>query len=350
MKVLFAIDCPENQLNPYVFTLINGLKKIDTNIVCDWGISKFWSNNAENFDIIHIMWPELLLKNTIKTSTDLQNRLIELKEKGVKIVSTCHNLIPHYNNNASQIEAYKIVYEMSDQIYHLGNYSLNLFNKTYKNNLLLYHHIYDDRYQHVPSKQEAVKKLHLDTDKKYILCFGKFRNKEERNLIIELNKTLYAKGIRFLAPSFYLVTKRRNFILFIWNIINYLYFKFKYPQIKMHFLPVPDKDLTYYFSACDIVFIQRKKILNSGNLPLAFYLKKVVVGPNIGNVGSILNESGNPTFNIDDEKSILNAIEYGIDFSLKNDKGLENYQLCLQKFTSESVCKQLYKYYQILCC
>ena len=188
----------------------------------------------------------------------------------------------------------------------------------------------------------------MDTNKKYILSFGKFRDKEERNIIIELNKKLYAEGIRFLAPSFYLVNKRRNLILFICDIIKFLYFKFNYPQIKMHFLPVPDKDLVYYFSACDIVFIQRKKILNSGNLPLAFYLKKVVVGPNIGNVGSILNESGNPTFEIDDEKSILNAIKYGIDFSLKKDKGLENYQLSQQKFTSECVCKQLYKYYQMI--
>lgn len=64
-----------------------------------------------------------------------------------------------------------------------------------------------------------------------------------------------------------------------------------------------------YFCACDIVFIQRFSVLNSGNLPMGFGAGCVVVGPNVGNVGSILNKTGNPIFNPYDIDSIVLAIK-----------------------------------------
>lgn len=64
-----------------------------------------------------------------------------------------------------------------------------------------------------------------------------------------------------------------------------------------------------YFCACDIVFIQRFSVLNYGNLPMGFGAGCVVVGPNVGNVGSILNKTGNPIFNPYDIDSIVLAIK-----------------------------------------
>ena len=62
-------------------------------------------------------------------------------------------------------------------------------------------------------------------------------------------------------------------------------------------------------AASDVIFIQRKDILNSGNVPLAFLYHKVVVGPKVGNIGELLSETGNPTFDPDDKKDILRALE-----------------------------------------
>lgn len=50
-------------------------------------------------------------------------------------------------------------------------------------------------------------------------------------------------------------------------------------------------DLPYYMAASDVIFIQRKDILNSGNVPLAFLYHKVVVGPKVGNIGELLSET-----------------------------------------------------------
>lgn len=43
--------------------------------------------------------------------------------------------------------------------------------------------------------------------------------------------------------------------------------------------------------------------------PLAFLYHKVVVGPKVGNIGELLSETGNPTFDPDDKKDILRALE-----------------------------------------
>ena len=61
MKILYPFDNPEKALNPYVLTIVQGLKKnsSDLEIVCS--IAEFWTTN-DIFDIVHIMWPDMLLK------------------------------------------------------------------------------------------------------------------------------------------------------------------------------------------------------------------------------------------------------------------------------------------------
>lgn len=149
MKVLFLVNNPYNSLNPYTSTIIEGLRKLNKKIHIDWGIDKLWNETAFTFDIIHIMWPHLLLVNGRYTSEDLKNRLEQLKTSNIKIVSTCHNLKPHYSNNAETIKAYDIAYKESNIILHLGKYSLDFFKQEYPNveNLLIFHHIYEDRYK-----------------------------------------------------------------------------------------------------------------------------------------------------------------------------------------------------------
>lgn len=68
-------------------------------------------------------------------------------------------------------------------------------------------------------------------------------------------------------------------------------------------------DLPYYIAASDVIFIQRKDILNSGNVPLGFLYHKVVMGPATGNIGEILAATGNPTFHPDNRTDILEAFE-----------------------------------------
>ena len=74
--------------------------------------------------------------------------------------------------------------------------------------------------------------------------------------------------------------------------------------------------------------------MNSGNVPLAFYFQKPVIGPNQGNVGSILKETGNLIFDVKSVDSLTNAMQNSIN---KNSKGNENYQFAKENWTWEII-------------
>lgn len=351
MRILIPLDNPYTATNPYVSTLIDGLKNIDKNLFIDYGCSKFWSEECMSYDIVHIMWPNFLLNESGKKHSlkELIKRLQLLRDNHVHIVSTCHNFKPHYDCDKDQVGAYDAVYQMSEIIFHLGAFSKQVFDKKYpaSNNILLYHHIYDSVYTKIPTKAEARKRLGLRQKKTYILCFGAFRSFEERKMILQLSKELKVLPyIGIIAPGLYPVRKRRNVILLMITWIKYMVYSVSHRNIykKLNGF-VEDSWLPFYFSACDIALIQRVKILNSGNLPLNFYFGNVVVGPSVGNVGSLLRQTGNPVF--DPNKlpgSLFNAIQEGLLLQ-KEGKGEENKQFALSNFKTADITRTLYNAY-----
>lgn len=354
MKVYILIENPyEKESNPYVKTLIDGINNQYNDIEWGYGISIFWKDNIFDYDIIHIHWPNVFIwtndmhiKNGIKT---VEERILQIKKRGIKIISTCHNLKPHYSRDKREHELYDIVYKYSDCILHLGNYSLSLFKKIYPNtdNRLLLHHIYDSLFNNLPSFNISVKALKLSEKNKYILCFGAFRDNQERNLIIKLAQYLKNKKVSILAPSFMSVPKRRNLFYVIKPYLKYLYYKYKYPQIITTKYYVSDELLTYYYGASSISLIQRLDILNSGNVPLGFLMKNIVVGPNVGNVGTWLNETNNPTFDPNRIETLFSAI----DIALKDENcGINNYNYAMNNLKVSIISSKLYniyKYYSI---
>ena len=87
---------------------------------------------------------------------------------------------------------YELLYSQADVIVHMGMYSCELLKSQYSNaqHVVIPHHIYDDVYNFSISQEEARQRLHLPTDKKIILSFGKFRNNEERDFVLSLRKNL----------------------------------------------------------------------------------------------------------------------------------------------------------------
>lgn len=351
MKIYVAVDNPFNiKDNPYIRTLIDGINNQYDDVIWGYGLSVFWDNTIDEYDIIHIHWPHyfksFLISNNIQISK-FQNRLIYLKNRGIKIVSTCHNLTPHYSKDDLSINLYNITYSLSDCIIHLGEHSLSLFKEKYpeKIHYLLYHHIYDTIYHDSPSFEASVKALKLNANRKYILCFGIFRDNEERKLVIRLSKYLKDKNIAILAPSFVRIPKRKNLLYLIKPFLQYYYYKIRYQNIITTKYYVDDKTLLYYFGASSVSLIQRVKVLNSGNVPLGFLMKNVVVGPNVGNVGKWLIETKNPIFNPHEIDSLYKAIDLAIN---DNKRGIENYQYAINHLTTNLISSKLYSYYKQL--
>jgi hypothetical protein len=61
--------------------------------------------------------------------------------------------------------------------------------------------------------------------------------------------------------------------------------------------------------------IPRIDTLNSGVVPLAFQFARVVVGPDIGNIGPMLKAAGNPVFDTASVSNCVSAIEAGLQLA-----------------------------------
>ena len=106
---------------------------------------------------------------------------------------------------------------------------------------------------------------------------------------------------------------------------------------------IPIDMMQYYFCAADVVLIQRLDILNSGNLPMAFHAGKVVVGPNVGNIGPILHETGNFTFDPEHAKSAIDALKNAL---VATSKGNENKVYASKYWSSNLIAATFLRYYQ----
>lgn len=357
MRILQCVANPKRMSNPYVYTLMDAIESIDSSIVLGYGWDVFWSNEVFTYDIIHIQWPHMAL-DYLSSTTNLSkkgqyekviSRIAEIKSKNIKVVSTCHNIIPHYTNNKYKKEIYNFVYKNSDAILHLGEYSLKLFEKEFANtkNLLLYHHTYDNLYREVPNKGDSLKILGLNPDKKYVLCFGAFRDKRERNLVKYISKVLKSNGVEIIAPSFYTIQKYRSSILRMFTMLKLKAYKFTYPEVHIWGKYIDNDLLPFFYAAADVALIQRTDILNSGNVPMAFLMGKAVVGPDTGNVGMILNKYNNFVFDPKHIETIPSLIQKALLDSVRI--GNQNREYTRRVFLSDIIASKLIMYYnQIL--
>lgn len=348
MKVFHLIDDPFcSNINPYVGTLIDGMKSIACDVEFGYGYNLFWDEALFGYDILHIHWPDLLPTEN-RTHNDLElfiGRLCMFKKHDKRIIVTCHNLKPHYCQDVVEEEAYVKVYNLADVMIHLGSYSLNLMEKEYPKikHVLCFHHTYDTLYFQA-DRESSIKKLHLNPSKYYILCFGDFRDNEERKMVDDVARYFHKKNIEVLAPRYYQMVKRRNLLILGYQWLRCRLKEILIPGLHIYGWFVSNELLPYFYGASNISLIQRKKILNSGNLPMGFFFGKVVVGPNVGNVGEILESTGNPSFSADDNCSIFDAVDKA--FKLQNiGKGLLNSKYAEVNYSTHVICKKMYEIY-----
>lgn len=346
MKVFMVHEDPWNAGNPYIYTLIEGIQKSHPDCNMGWGREIFWSDEILSYDIVHFHWPQTFMGKDSHTETDFLHHIERMKTSGVKIVATCHDLEPHYNQFADKVESMKIVYSHCDAIFHLGEFSKTLFEKKYPNaaHYLLPHHLYDTVYTHFPSREESLRKLKLPENNTYILCFGAFRAQQERELIFSLSNQLADKDIVILAPSFMNIWWH-SFRLPHKRLIKWYY------KIRYHIYctgstwrAVSDESLPYYYGAADIAFIPRLKILNSGNALMPMLFGKVVVGPDCGNVGPLLHQWNYPVFSVEDVESIGSIVRKALRME-KDGVGIQNRPRQLDEYSTAAIADKLFTAY-----
>lgn len=355
MRVFIVHEDIYHAGNPYIYTLVDSIRSNHPDVEFGWGWDAFWSDEIYTYDIVHFQWPQAFMSYVPEgeAATKLEHRLIELKAHGVRIVATCHDLKPHYSQCVGYGQCLDLAYQYADMIFHLGEYSCKLFKEQYPQakHVVIYHHVYDTIYTERPSSEESRKYLNIPSDKLCILCFGMFRSQEERDLVLNLARRLRKEKLSFtiLAPAF---MKVKSLYRWKWKLIpnmqifKYLYYRYVL-NIRMTgktWVPVEDNELPYYYGASDMALVHRRSILNSGNAVLPLLFDVPVVGPNVGNVGPFLKEFGYPSFDVNDDESIVNAVKEAIEMK-EMQYPQKHHTDMMDKLATDVVSKRIYHEY-----
>lgn len=295
--------------------------------LCEFGIEsvssvkEFW-NPSQKYDVIHIHWPEAVVGwgvNDISVIEKFELQLQYFHQEGIRIVYTCHNLAPHYGNPL-HIEAYRLIEVNANCIIHLGSFSLEKLVILYPDipQVQIAHHVYLGVYNDAIDKEKARKYLGIPTDRFVITAFGKFRRRDEVLMTIKTFLSFKQKKKLLLVPRM-LPSTYPKYILsavrFILSLLNI------YAEENEKILS--DDELPYYFASADLIFIPRCAILNSGVVPMAFLFGRAVAGPNIGNVGQLLQATGNLLFDPLKQDTVVSALRRSVSINL-NDLGNKN--------------------------
>lgn len=360
MKLLIPYDIKTTGMNnPYLFSLIRELIKMDpiTNVIVGYG----WLYEDIYVDVIHLHWPELLVKSQLSDMSreDLLQRsnfekvieqLKTKKKSGSKIITTIHNEKPHLDSKGLFSQFYSDIYSLSDGFIHMGNESEKLTDfqfrdeTTGKKNFIIEH----GDYSIFPSnleRDECRKILKIDKNQKVLLSFGAIRSEKELNLGIDsfkdadLENTIYIMAGKLPFPY---KSRLKHF-----TVRKKLYRNYFNEKIHIAEKVISPEEVQIYLKSADLLFIPRFNTLNSGNVALGFTFGKVVVGPDYGVIGETLNKTGNPVFDPYNLNSVSSAIRLGFD-SIESGLGEKNLNYAQEVMSWKVVAKKTVEAYQTL--
>ena len=355
IKALIVFREDGNTDNLFAPLLCDAIRTAGIDVRCSTG--EFWNSDA-TYDIIHFQWPEEVVGwncNDPGIIRRLEERIRFFRSQGAHFVYTRHNIRPHYANKVIS-QAYDLIESQSDIVVHMGRFSLEEFSARYPDsrNVVIPHHIYQDTYEENISAAHARQYLNLPQDAFIVTAFGKFRNREEIRMAVGAFRAWREKHKLLLAPRLYPFSKQNKYggnplKRWISRTGYYLLMPLLNRLFKLHAGAndelIDNRDVPYYIAASDVIFIQRKDILNSGNVPLAFLYHKVVAGPQVGNIGELLTETGNPTFNPDNKADILRALEDARRLSAQG-QGEANYEYALRNMNLRKIGQEYARTYK----
>lgn len=345
MNVLFG--CAQT-LNPVVQRLCQALGEHPGIEAARRDLEVFWAGSSE-VDLLHLHWPRALFeswRNPTQADVDKLERRLEQWGRHVPIVATIHNVRPHYRSENPVFEAlYRCVFRAVDGFVHMGATSQELLHVQYdcgeKEEVVIPHGNYDGLPNAV-NRQQARQELGIGEQTSLALVFGAVRDPEELALI--LNGTEHWDR----ADRQTLVAGRLGWTNgeILPYIVRWYHQLRALPRpVRFRFGEFPDASIQYFLNASDVVLIPRKKVLNSGNVALGFTFGRVVVGPDVGVVGEVLRDTGNPVFDPSSPASIGSALERGMKMRAAG-KGDENAQYARTKLNWKNIADQHVDFYR----
>lgn len=204
------------------------------------------------------------------------------KKSNAKVIAITHNVIPHEKFPFTKLLT-KYFVKKCDGFITLSKSvlaDLELFTSN-QHKLFIPHPIYNTFGDKV-SREEALAYLKLSPDFEYILFFGIIRKYKGLDILLKAlsNEKLKNRNLKLLVagefyedPSYYHQIIKENNL-----------------QEKVIFSPgfIPNNEIKYYFSACNMVAQTYKSATQSGVTQIAYHFEKPMLVTNVGGLAEIV--------------------------------------------------------------
>jgi len=209
--------------------------------------------------------------------------LRQVRKNGkTRIISILDNIIPHEKRIGDRqltqyfVNAVDGFVAMSKLVLN----DVNIFDKQKPKTFSL-HPLYDNFGEKI-SRKEAVRKLNLDENQRYVLFFGFIRDYKGLDLLLKA----YADN-RFRTMNIKLIVAGE----FYNNSEQYFTLEEKLNlkgEVIWHTDFIPDSEVKYYFAAADIIVQPYKSATQSGVTQIAYHFEKPVMVTNVGGLAEII--------------------------------------------------------------
>jgi len=345
MNVL--VGCTET-LNPVVQRLCQSLTEHRDVERARRDLDAFWEGDS-TVDVLHLHWPRALFERWRDPTRDdlsaLEDRLNDWRQR-VPIAVTVHNIQSHYREETPIFEAlYRLVYRAADGVVHMGKTSKDRLHETYDlegtEEVVIPHGQYDTLPNTV-GRMQVRKELGIAEDTSLALVFGQVRDPEELALILD-GTDAWGEGQTLVAGRLGWVEGK----IVPYVVQGYHRLRTLGRPVRFRFGRFDDDCVQYFLNAADVVLIPRKHVLNSGNVALGFTFGRVVVGPDVGVVGEVLRETGNPVFDPASTRSVGTALSRGCELQAAG-KGDENAAYAAEHMNWTTIADQHVQFYHSL--
>ena len=234
---------------------------------------------------------------------------IRRKSPNTKLISLCHNILPHEKTPFSNLLMEYLLNGMHGHIV-LSNQTENELKEIIDNPnyIKCLHPIYDS-YPSKINKNDAKKKLKV-TSKNVILFFGLIRSYKGFDVLLKALSNLKKKKMDFhvlVAGECY--EDKNKYI----DLINELKIN---DLITWHDLYIPDSEVSTYFSASEVVVLPYKSASQSGIAQIAYNYDIPIIVSDVGGLPEIVNSGKTGYIFNSEDHAMLSQILY--DNFLKN--------------------------------
>jgi beta-1,4-mannosyltransferase len=266
-------------------------------------------------DLLHLHWPEEFYRwrgegSVAARAKHFLARLQALRDAGVPMVWTVHNLVPHDIADAAvDAEVYRAVIAGVDAIHHHCDCSIQALADRYavtpEVRQFVQAHGHYFSYPNQIGRDEARRELGIPADAKVYLQFGQIRGYKGLGLLLAAFDRLQLSNKFLLVAGLYNPPTGpgawRERLRLAWR-------KRRDRRLRIHGRAIDSDRIQIYMNAADCVVLSHTAGLNSGVAVLGMSFGRVVIGPRLGCIEATLSEAPNLSYPTGDLQGLCEAM------------------------------------------